>query len=144
MCSTTRKVFCYECRCISKCELLTFSKNSIPAFTSNGFNNWKKAIQKFNNHETSHVHCEAHMKMVTLGQLVLPECFSAQICCAQEGRRKALLTRLSCLWYLLRQGLAVRGHNYDSQGNLRQLLMMMGDVSNPCVNDWIKEKIHIP
>lgn len=115
VCSTRRKVFCYECRCISKRELLTFSKNSSPAFTSSGFNNWKKAVQKFNSHETSHAHREAHMKMVTLSRSVLPECFSVQIHCAQEGRRKALLTQLSSLRYLLRQGLAVRGHNDDSR-----------------------------
>ena len=51
-----------------------------------------------------------------------------------------MFIQLSCLRYLVRQGLALRGHNDDSQGNLRQLLMMMGDVSNPCVNDWIKEE----
>ena len=110
VCSTIRKVFCYECRCISKRELLTFSRNGSPAFTSNGFNNWKKGVQKFNSHKTSHAHREAHMKMVTLSQPVLPERFRAQIRCAQEGRRKALLIQLSCLRYLLRQGLALRGH----------------------------------
>ena len=139
VCSTMNKVLCYECRYIYRSEMLTFSKNCNPAFTSTGFNNWKKAIQKFNNHESSHAHREAHMKILMIGRPALPEQFSKQIHCTQEGRRKALVIQLSCLCYLLRQGLAVRGHNEDSQGNLRQLVHMLGNISDPCVVDWIRE-----
>ena len=49
-----------------------------------------------------------------------------------------MLTQLSSR-YLLRQGLAIRGHNDDRQGNLKQLLLMMAADSNPCVKDWIRE-----
>ena len=37
------------------------------------FNNWKKAIQKFNSHEASHTHQEATMKWLALGKRALPE-----------------------------------------------------------------------
>ena len=80
---------------------------------------------------------KAHMKILMIGRPALPEQFSKQIRCAQEGRRKALVIQLSCLHYLLRQGLAVRDHNDDSQGNLRQLVQMLGNISDPCVVDWI-------
>ena len=71
------------------------------------------------------------MKRLALGQPALSERFNTQTCRVQEGRRKALLTQLSCLRYLLRQGLAIRGHNDDQQGNLKQLLVMMAADSNP-------------
>ena len=139
VCLTKRKIFCFECRFDSKHELLTFSHNCSPAFTDDGFNNWKKAIEKFNSHEASHTHREATMKRLALGQPTLSEKFNTQMRCAQESRRKPLLTQLSSLRYLLRQGLAIRGHNDDQQGNLKQLLVMMATDSNPCVKDWIRE-----
>ena len=79
------------------------------------------------------------MKRLALGQPALPERFNVQTLRAQEGRRKSLLTQLSCLRFLLRQGLAIRGHNADQQGNLKLLLIMMAADSNPCVKDWIRE-----
>ena len=112
-------------------ELLTFSHNCSPAFTKNGFNNWKKAVEKFNAHEASHTHQEKIMKRLALGQPKLSEIFNMQTRRVQEGRRKALLTQISCLRYLLWQGLAIRGHNDDQQGNLKQLLVMMAADSNP-------------
>ena len=41
----------------------------------------------------------------------------------QEDRRQALLKQLHCLKFLLRQGLAIHGHD-ETEGNLQQLLMM--------------------
>ena len=79
------------------------------------------------------------MKRLALGKPALPERFNVQTLRAQEGRRKSLLTQLSCLRFLLRQGLAIRGHNADQQGNLKLLLIMMAADSNPCVKIWIRE-----
>ena len=36
--------------------LISFSKNSNPAFVSDGFSNWKKAKENFSSHESSRVH----------------------------------------------------------------------------------------
>ena len=55
---------------------------------------------------------------------------------AQECRRKALLAQLSSLRFILQQGLAIRGHGTDIQGNLQQLLRMMAGDSNA----WLREK----
>ena len=74
---------------------------------------------------------------IALGQPALSERFIIQYANhVQEGKRNALLTELSCLRYLLRHGLAIRGHNDDQHGNLKQLLVMM---ANPLVKDWIRE-----
>ena len=130
-------VLFFYCRYISKHKLLTFSKNVSPAFISDGFNNWKKAIKKFNDHESSHTHLEAKNKWEAQGQASLPERFSTEICHSQEMRRNALLQQLSCLRFLLQQGLAVRGHHYDQEGNLKQLL---SKETTQIMKEWLNEK----
>lgn len=71
-------------------------------------------MKKFNDHESSHTHLEARMKWEAQGQPSLPESFSAEIRCSQQVQINAL-QQLSCLRFLLRQGLAVRGHNRDRE-----------------------------
>ena len=92
-----RKVFCFECRFASKHELLTFSHNCSPAFTNDGFNNWKKAIEKFNSHEASHTHREATMKRLALGQPTLHYRRSSIHKCAVHKKAGEKLCLLSCL-----------------------------------------------
>ena len=45
----------------------------------------------------------------------------------QETRRKMLFKQLEFLKYLLRQGLAIRGHSNNDEGNLDQLLLLRKD-----------------
>ena len=135
VCMTTREVYCFYCKYAMKHNLVVFSNNSNPAFTTNGFNNWKKAHEKFSSHTSSHVHKEAQMKWLASLKPSLPECFSSQIVRLQTTRRKALICQLS---HLLRQGLAVRGHT-ELEGNLRQLLMMWSNTSNENVTEWLTE-----
>ena len=42
--------------------MLTFSKWAEPTFSINGFNNWRKALQKFHTHQASSSHREAILK----------------------------------------------------------------------------------
>ena len=123
VCTTSRKVYCFYCKFAMKHNLVVFSKNSNPAFTSTGFNNW------FGSPSISHVHREAKMKWLSSGKPTLQERFSSQMVLLQNTRRKALLHQLSSLRFLLRQGLAIRGHT-ELEGNLRQLLMMWAGASN--------------
>ena len=80
------------------------------------------------------------MKWKARDQPSLPECVNAEIRRSQQVRRDALLQQLSCLRFLLRQGLAVRGHNHDQEGNLRQLLVMMSKEISPVMRQWLAEK----
>ena len=50
------KAFCFTCRKASHENLATFSHCGKPAFTKNGFNNWKEAVQKFKQHEMCSFH----------------------------------------------------------------------------------------
>ena len=56
----------------------------------------------------------------------------------QRVRQQMLLKQLSSLKYLLRQGLAIRGHE-DIEGNLLQLLRLRsGDCTQ--LSTWIAER----
>lgn len=68
VCISQKKVFCQYCWYATQNGLITFSKMGEKAFTESGFQNWRKAVDKFKSHESSHVHREAQMKCATCGQ----------------------------------------------------------------------------
>ena len=76
-----------------------------------GFNNWKKAKEKFREHEQSQAHCEACMKLTALKQPSVAAQLSTQTQKDQEKHRRMLLKQLTSIRYLMHQGLAVRGHD---------------------------------
>lgn len=49
LCTSQKKVFCLYCRFAHKHKLLSFSKRGEDAFTFFGFDNYKKALEKFKN-----------------------------------------------------------------------------------------------
>ena len=59
----------------------------------------------------------------------------------QKVRQQMLLMQLSSLKYLLRQGLAIRGH-VDIEGNLIQLLSLRSSHCSQ-LNAWIKERKYL-
>ena len=126
---------------IVKHGLISFSKNSNPAFVSDGFSNWKKAKENFSSHESSlaHKNKEAVMKWQSEGRPSLPEQFNTETLRLQHIRRNGLLTQLSGLRFLLQQGLALCGHK-DIHANLFQLLQVWAGDSGPDVSDWLKHK----
>ena len=125
-CVTRNLVFCFYCRLAATRGLLSFSKNASDAFVSKGFNNWKKAKERFREHEQSHAHSEACVKISALKQPSVAAQLSTKVLMDQEKHRNLLLKQLDCLQYLTRQGIAVRGH-HDEDGNLYQLLKCRAD-----------------
>ena len=103
-------LFCHYCRTAEIQQLLTFSKNAETAFTVDGFQNWKKAISRFQQHEGSATHKEALSKLSVVKQMPVTAQLVGQEASNQESRRLMLLKQLTSLRLLLRQGLAVRGH----------------------------------
>ena len=59
----------------------------------------------------------------------------------QEQRRKALSIQISCIVYLLRQGLTLRGHS-DIESNLVQLLKLRS-IDNNFLKEWINDKKYL-
>ena len=85
-----------------------------PAFVKNGFQNWKKAHARFQSHQDSEGHREAVFKMQRHGEPGVQVQLNDQLRKAQALHRKMFMKELSSL---LRQGLAIRGHD-EMEGNL--------------------------
>ncbi|CAH1254781.1 ZMYM1 [Branchiostoma lanceolatum] len=66
LCTKQNKVFCAPCRYAKQNKLITFSGHKENAFTTTGFNNYKKGPEKFDTHEGSDAHGEAVMKCTAL------------------------------------------------------------------------------
>ena len=75
------------------------------AFVNSGFNNWKKAHQKFTQHSHSDLHKESLLKVELLKQESVSSLLNKQVMETQTQHRNELLKQLSSLKYLLRQGL---------------------------------------
>ena len=80
------------CHTATASRLVSFSKKNKDAFVSVGFDNWKKALKRFREHEVCHMHTESYMKLKSLQQKSIANQLSN--------------LNLSSLKYLLRQGVA--------------------------------------
>ena len=91
-----------------------------------------------NNHEKSQVHSEACLKFSTFTQPNIIERMNVQLLEDQEWHRKSFMILWTSLRYLLRQGLAIRGHE-ELQGNLLQLLKVQSE-DNKKLATFIEDK----
>ena len=118
--------------------LLCLAMKGEDAFIYAGFDNWKKAIERYNQHVYFGSHREAVMKIELLKQDSIHALLSQQAMNDQKLHREMLIKQLSSLQYLLRQGVPIRGHD-EMDGNLTQLLQLR---SNDCpeISNWISER----
>ena len=139
LCQTKRKAFCIICLFAKSKGLILFSKCSINStFFSSGFDNWKKGAEKFASHEQSLVHKEAAMKWKTFGCPSVGECLDSVLTHDQNERRLALVKVIDAMKYLLRQGLAIRGHVVE-EGNLEQLIQTWA-ADHHYLRKFVREK----
>ena len=110
ICTSSKKVYCLYCRYAVQHKMITFIKTGEKAFTQDGFQNWRKAIEKFKAHECSHTHKEAMMKWNARGRPTIAAELSSQLSKLQQLRREGLLMQLRAILFLTRQGIAIRGH----------------------------------
>ena len=107
-----------------------------------GFDNWKKALEKFRNHNCCNGHGEAILKMQMIQMVPVMEQLSTQAFRReQEETRQAFLKELHCLRFLLLQGLAIHGHK-EEKGNLWQMLIMWS-IYDSSLRRWVKEKKYL-
>ena len=64
LCNDSKKVFCYHCLLAYSKGLLT--RRNETAFFVEGFQNWKKAVERFSRHEVADCHKEAVLKLKSL------------------------------------------------------------------------------
>jgi hypothetical protein len=131
--------FCHVCRESHLRGLLTSAKAEA-TFSQTGYVNWKNGPKNFTKHECS----EAHRLMVyKLSSLVRQENVHSRLNIQADVQRKEnssnLLTIMSSLQYLTRQGLATRGHE-DNASNFHQLLMLRCQ-DKPQLREWLSKKM---
>ena len=68
LCTSRMKAFCFCCRFSTSRKLVTSSSKAEEAFTVTGFSNWKKAVQKFNEHEICHAHKEVVLNIPSVNE----------------------------------------------------------------------------
>lgn len=91
-------------------------------FIVDGFNNWKKASEKFYSHENSKMHINSiHFLLSINTKVPVISLLSKQKLDEQKNASTALLTIISNLRYLSQMGLCIRGHS-NNDGNFLSLL----------------------
>ena len=99
---------------------LTSEHNMEEAYITKGFNNWKKALEAFVDHQQSKAHRAAITYESAVPQLEM-KVNGLNYNCLTE--RKDLINVLECIRFLARQGLVFRGN--DGNDNLTQLFKLL-------------------
>jgi len=141
-CEDKDAVFCYLCvkasHMVQKHDLSWFN-SAEPAFVVTGFKNWKKATERFRDHEKSNFHCK-NVEMIFLREKT--ETVTAQLDKnlrrEQEEARICLRTVISSIRYLCRSGNALRGHDHEG-GNLMELLEER-TLDVPLLHQWLERR----
>ena len=142
-------VFCHICLKALANNMLT-SLNADPAFTRNGFSNWKNATDTkkgFHKHESSDAHLEAMARYVTVPSTArgdIGELISEQHSLEKRKNKKILLTILSNIRYLARQALPLRRDwvsetASEENSNFHQLLKQRSQ-ENPEILEWLQKQ----
>ena len=119
------RTFCaYCCYCYRR-KLVTDKLGEV-TFVTIGYGNWKKAVEGFNQHALYSLHKESLLKIKLLKVVPIDAQINAKLRIDQENHREMLLVVIESLKYLLRQGLAIRGHE-EIEGNLMQLLLLQSE-----------------
>ena len=101
----------------------------------------KKASESFAQHEKSSIHNEAVLIHSVMKQPSVSTQLNIQLVQEQRVNREILLKQLTSLRYILRQGLALQGHE-EKEGNLMQLLYLRSDDS-PGMKQYIENKKYL-
>ena len=106
------RVYYMICRNIYALGQLTMSKNKEAAFITTGFNNWKDATRSFESHRKSFCHKEAVLKWSHhIQDVSINSRLQCQLIREQERARNCLKKLFTCIEYLARQALPLRGHD---------------------------------
>ncbi len=133
-------VLCFYCSQAEALKLNDLATKREPAFTTEGFRNWKKALEKF----AEHAKCKSHIfscdqlhqetKAEPINNQLLSQCQQTQ-----QQSKKCLMAVFTSVMFLARQGLALRGHK-EADSNVQQLLSIRRqDI--PELDAWLKRKV---
>ena len=109
------------------------------ALVSKWFSNWKDATMVVKKHEQSSCHRETVEVTITLPATTRN--VGEQHQKGKETNRRMLLKVISCIQYLARQGLVLRGDRDEQDGNFIQLQKLKGDEDEAVIN-WLQKKVN--
>ena len=123
VCSTSLKIYSSICCSAKSKGLLTFPKHYKSASVDDGFRNLKKALETFHDHAGSVMHKEAMLKLAATKSAAtgVDAQLSSQLVSDQSHNRQTLMKLLSCIKYLVRQGLLLRGHIMKIENTLKEI-----------------------
>ena len=130
-CKKRNAVVCFYCSFVCTKLGTVFSKID-SAFITKGFSNWKKAKEKFREHESSHIHHESVFKYESIHRPSVISVANTAFKKQQEVNRRMLLIQLRNLRFLMRQGLSFRGQG--EEGNLHQLMKLQAEDCQAWLN----------
>lgn len=137
LCMSTLKAYCHFCKYCTRRGLLS-DKHIDSVFVNAGFDNWKKAHERFKQHAYSSSHRECMMKIEQMKKPGIDAQLSIQLKQSQQLHHKMLLIQLSSLRFLLRQDLATRGHD-EIEGNL----LLLHREECPDIQQWIESRRYL-
>lgn len=114
------------------------------SFVTTGYTNWKNARSTdkgFNKHESSKCHKQALQRLVEIPKSTedVSQLLQSNHTNLQSQSRASLLKIISCLRYLARQGLSLRGHGDDKESNFTQLLKFRAE-DDAAFKEWLEKK----
>lgn len=126
---TIQKMLCFEC-----VKAFTIKKTTLEKKSDHGFCNWKNATESFNRHQASKAHHHA-VTVNALEQTPVHTQLSSTVAKAHEEARHCLTEIIGCVGFLVRQGLALRGHELN-EGNFHHLLKFKAK-GDPLLTSWL-------
>lgn len=130
-------IVCGVCRSAVKSKLLCPTTDSL-FLKDKGFSNWKKATEKIRDHEKSKTHLDATQRLAGLKNTPINALLSDAKAKEQRTARKILELIFSCVRFLGRQGLPLRG-DANRDGVLWQL-MQERVRDDPDLDKWLKRR----
>ena len=134
------KAFYYICtKVFTEKKLSAFCKEL--TYISNGYTNWKDAINNFTLHEKSKCHAESVLKIVTVPKTMkdVGECLSSQHAKEKSERRQLFMKILQNIAFLAHQGLPLRGDGSEDNSNYIQLLNLRA-IDDPQITEWLHKR----
>lgn len=137
------KARCAMCVKATTMGLFPSGFSTQPAFTADGFGNWKKGANRLEVHEKSEQHLIAFKKLANLESKSpnITEQLSYQLKQNQEAARKCLSAMFSSIKYLTKQGIAIRGHDDDGGNYIELLKLRQNDIKE--LETWLNRKKHL-
>ncbi|XP_035252911.1 uncharacterized protein LOC118216024 [Anguilla anguilla] len=128
-------VLCFYCAKYFATQKSKLVSKADSAFVKTGFQNWKKALEKFSAHKDMQCHKLAVMTRIQEPKPVNMQ-FSRELERQQQQARRNLMKIVGAVKYLAWQGLAFRGVDKES-GNFNQLLKYKAEGDAELTN-WLK------